>query len=333
MHVDSLVQCPTSVAAVQFPSSTATFGVLTLQSAAFAAAVLIRMHGIATGASSSATPWRTLRTIDGTTDNTWWCLFFAASALNTLGVTLAVALTTGGSAEVIRRGATLAGRLTIVLCSALLTVALNHHRIHRLRDYSSDNTAVDGLERQAKYINRFTAAVYVAYSVGETIAASVITHTAAVDDVFLYVYIAAVTFINLPNVFAALWIVVHDAELKPSKAAAACLMTGVALRFVAIYPAALWNDHLLKRFVDATPCPLGGYASFYDGVSALMLVAHSLIIAFVVLEFRRCQLAQYRAMSNALGLEYMGDSVSDVGVVYSDSNFSLDRSIQHPNVN
>ena len=121
---------------------------------------------------------------------------------------------------------------------------------------------------------------------GEFAASHVVEGGSKFSQVLFWVYIAMFGFMAIPPLMAATWVAFHEAEVQPSKFAKRLIIAGVVLHFFVMFPAELWNEYILRSFVQSSPCPLKAF-SFFDLILMAHIPVYAMIFSFVVIEHRR----------------------------------------------
>jgi hypothetical protein len=270
-----------------FASTSILFGILTVLCLVLGVMILMCFHGLETMEARTHDPARPLikKTVTSTTNNIQWALQFFANAAGSMLSLLCLQVPTLSKDNEKSKITVLVQNLFHGVSCVYLAVALNYQRTERVKDYK-DAKPHPKLKQQAKFLNRTTFGIFVLFMVGEFAASHVVHDGTTMANVLFWVYITMFGIMAVPPLLAATWVLFHEAEVQPTLFAKRLIMIAMILHFFLVFPATLWNRHLLEGFVRRHPCPMR-FLSFYDMILLAHLPLHIMIFAFVVIEHRR----------------------------------------------
>ena len=280
----------TSTDVFPFASTTILYGCVALTSLIYVLYIRLRSHGIIILTAGSRGTSVHTRRVSPATANLHWGAYFAFTWLNRSLSAAALHVHRLDNAEA-ARVVTFVERFCLGASSLCLALALNHQRIYRARDFRA--AASPRLVEQVRQMNLLCAILF-AISVLSVFIADHIAFPVSLTlgSAMYWVFISALILFLIPTTVAVLWVVLHEAEIQPSRVAKLLISIGVALRSVTTFPPGFWNEHVLSGYVSSNPCPLV-YLSVYDVIVVIELIADAVLFIFAITEHRRNALIEY----------------------------------------
>lgn len=297
-----------------FASTTVILGIVAFECALFALHIVWKMQGVREliATEDDDTEPLEIRRMDPSTDNTWWITFFFAAFLQHIFGCISLQLHPRISIEAVR-GIVTAHRVFIGAECLLLTMALNHQRVHRTTDQQGGIVSKT-LQRQVVLMNKISGVIFVVFIASDFIASHLIfgDDKKSLQGLF-WMYIVMLFALSVPMWLCTIWVCFHRAEVEPSANAKRIMFVGSMTHFLFMMPASFWNAHVLKHWVRETPCPLH-VMSFYDLVLICNVFGKLCFFIFAKLEYNRNRLLrvteQFREYSTSLNTDRVEQQVA-----------------------
>ncbi|CUE97823.1 transmembrane protein, putative [Bodo saltans] len=305
-----------SAAPFPFASTSVLYGMFVLETLLCVVVITWRYHGLRLLVAKGDGSVGRERCVTPPTDNHYWKIYFLSNFFGHLIALLVLQVPAiQNSAEAMRIMILLQRCMLGSNCLAL-AFALNHQRIHRVKEHRKQKGVSPELIRQVTVVNRVCAALFLVFCITDFVSNHVVDALSDVANYFYWAYVVMLGILNIPVVIAVMWIDCHEAPIQASRFSKCLVTLATAIHLVVVLPPTFWSEYAFnlnttglivvpQDSITDDACPLmGGHMSKFDLVVIANICSIAMYFAFVALEHRRNRLIgqtdHYHSISQAL---------------------------------